>query len=52
MFGFDAEVAGLGFEPYDPVYILAAPNWKTRMLAAWSVIGGAESREPSAHASM
>ncbi len=42
MFGFDAEVAAMGFEPYDPVHILTAPNWRTRMLAAWSVLGGAE----------
>lgn len=42
MFGFDAEVAAMGFEPYDPVHILTAPNWRTRMLAVWSVLGGAE----------
>lgn len=42
MFGFDAGVAALGFDPYDPVHILTAPNWKTRMLAAWSIIGDAE----------
>lgn len=42
MLGFDAEVAALGFEPYDPVHILAAPDWRKRMLAAWCVIGGTE----------
>lgn len=42
MLGFDAEVAALGFEPYDPVHILTAPNWKTRMLVAWCVIGSTE----------
>lgn len=42
MLGVDAEVAALGFAPYDPVHILTAPDWKKRMLAAWCVIGGAE----------
>ncbi|WP_339493955.1 hypothetical protein [Pseudomonas sp. EA_35y_Pfl1_P108] len=42
IFGFDSEVAALGFDPYDPVHILTAPSWKTRMLAAWCVIGAAE----------
>jgi hypothetical protein len=39
---FDRNVSALGFEPYDPVHILTAPNWKTRMLAAWCVIGADE----------
>lgn len=42
IFGFDGEVAALGFDRYDPVHILTAPNWKTRMLAAWCVIGADE----------
>lgn len=42
MLGFDAEVAALGFEPFDPVHILSAPTWKDRMRAAWCVIGAAE----------
>ncbi|KPX08783.1 hypothetical protein [Pseudomonas savastanoi] len=42
IFGFDGEVAALGFDRYDPVHILTAPNWKTRMLAAWCVLGAAE----------
>jgi len=32
IFEFDANVAALGFEPYDPVRILTAPNWKMRMV--------------------
>lgn len=42
IFGFDSEFAALGFDPYDPVHILTAPNWKTRMFAAWCVIGANE----------
>lgn len=42
MLGFDAEVAALGFEPFDPVHILSAPTWDDRMRAAWCVIGAAE----------
>ncbi|WLG65368.1 hypothetical protein [Pseudomonas brassicacearum] len=42
MLGFDAAVAALGFEPFDPVHILSAPTWKDRMRAAWCVIGTAE----------
>lgn len=42
IFSFDRHVADLGFETYDPVHILTAPNWKTRMFAAWCVIGSAE----------
>ncbi|RMS98110.1 hypothetical protein [Pseudomonas coronafaciens] len=42
LLSFDAEVAALGFDPYDPVHILTAPSWKIRMYAAWCVLGGAE----------
>ncbi|MEE4619994.1 hypothetical protein V2K86_15290 [Pseudomonas alliivorans] len=42
IFSFDGQVSALGFERYDPVHILTAPNWETRMLAAWCVIGAAE----------
>jgi len=40
LFSFDAEVAALGFDRYDPVHILTAPSWKIRMYAAWCVLGG------------
>lgn len=42
IFSFDGEVADLGFERHDAVHILTAPNWKTRMFAAWCVIGAAD----------
>ncbi|PPA02220.1 hypothetical protein C4E44_20570 [Pseudomonas sp. MWU12-2312b] len=40
--GFGVEIDALGFDYYDPVHLLSAPNWKIRMYAAWCIIGSEE----------
>jgi len=40
--GFGTELDTLGFDYYDPVHLLSAPNWKIRMYAAWCIIGSEE----------
>lgn len=39
---FGVEIDALGFDYYDPVHLLSAPNWKIRMYAAWCIIGSEE----------
>lgn len=40
--GFGVKLDASGFEHYDPVHLLSAPNWKLRMYVAWCVVGGEE----------